>query len=699
MKSVQTTCGYCAVGCGLTANYNDDGILHNIRGVKGYPTNDGILCPKGLNIDKPSLAADRARTAFIRKDGIKEDVSVEKGISEFVRRVRETQQKYGKDACAYYSTGQITMEDFALLGLVGRMGMGMEGDGNTRLCMASAVVAYKKTFGFDSPPFTYEDLDQSDCIVMVGANPAVAQPVLWMRYKKHAKTKDHDLIVVDPRKSETAEAATLHVPLKPKSDLIFFYTLANVLIEKGWIDREYIDLHVEHFAEFAAHVAAYKPEDCRENCGISEEVLLDVAQKIHQRKKVSFWWTMGVNQSHEAVMVASSIIALALITGNIGRPGTGANSITGQCNAMGSRLNSVTTALFGGRDFANPQHRQEVCEILGVEDKWIPRRPTLPIHKITEKIHSGEIKFLWVICTNPVQSFVSINAFKEAMGKLDTLVVQDLYHDTETAKLADIFLPATPCTEKEGTFINMERRIGPVQKILEKPEGTLTDYEIFLRIGQEYGCTEILNGWANPDEAFETLRKLSVGRPCDFSGVRDRRFLVERGGIQWPFPESAQKDAKIGPARRLFEDGQFFTPSGKAQLVFEASRPATVKPSAEYPFLALSGRGSAVLFHTNTRTGRVPALSKLAPKELYINMHPDDMAEMGLEGSEPWVRVRSSEGEFRSVVHSDSGLQKKHIFVPMHYVESNLAIASVFDPYSAQPSFKCGAVAIEKAAS
>ena len=692
-ETIHTTCGYCAVGCNLAVTVESDG-SYKIRGRKGYPVNDGLLCPKGMTIDEPLLAADRASSAYIRgADGQMNPVSTDEAVAAMVKSVKEVQDKYGKDACAYYSTGQLTMEEFALLGLVGRIGMGMEGDGNTRLCMASAAVAYKKTFGFDSPPFNYEDINHSDCLVFIGANPAVSHPIVWQRYRKSKKSTDHDLIVIDPRKTESGKLAGLYVPIRPKGDLPLLYILANLLIERGWIAEEYIARNVEHFDEFRKFVANYPLSQSEDLCGVPPQTVESIAEKIHRRHNVSFWWTMGVNQSHEGTMVSCAIIALALITGNIGREGTGANSITGQCNAMGSRINSCTTSLFAGRDFPNEAHRREVAEIMGIDVARIPQRPTLPISGIVEKIRKGEIKFLWVIATNPVHSFVATNQLKDCLKNLDTLVVQDLYTDTPTAKCADIFIPAAACPEKNGTFINMERRIGAVQAFLNPPEGVFTDYDIFLKIARAYGCDDLTLGWETPDAAFEQLKKLSEGQPCDFSGIPDRTFIDQSGGVQWPFP-SKNAGTSSEHYRRLFADGKFFTPSGKAQLVFQESA-GVEAPNEEFPFIVLTGRATQVQFHTETRTGRVEKLQKMCSAEVFVEMHPDDVADCGLKEGQQ-ARISSPVGSMEAQVKNNPGLQRKQVFIPMHYANSNFFIAPVFDEYSKQPSFKYSIAKIDR---
>ena len=353
-------CGFCSTGCGLTIHLRD-GQAVNLTPTTEHPVNLGMACSKGWEALTVLEADDRATTPLLRTaDGRRRPVDWQTALIEMTARFRSIQATHGHDAVAFLSTGQIATEEMALLGALAKFGMGMvHGDGNTRQCMATAVVAYKQAFGFDAPPYTYQDLEESDCIVLVGSNVCIAHPILWERVMRNRQSPE--IIVVDPRRTETAMAASLHLPVRPKTDLMLLYGLANLLIQNGWIDRGFIEAHTSGFDDFAAFVRQFDVEQVAGETGLSAGSIRDMAARIHERSRVSFWWTMGVNQSHQGVKTAQAIINLALMTGNIGRPGTGANSITGQCNAMGSRLFSNTTNLLGGHDFANPDHRAKVC--------------------------------------------------------------------------------------------------------------------------------------------------------------------------------------------------------------------------------------------------------------------------------------------------------------------------------------------------
>src|SRR5581483_9530546 len=461
-------CGFCSTGCGLNVHLKN-GQAINVSASSDYPVNLGMACPKGWEALTPLAAQDRAMTPYLRNDaGELEPCDWERALIIFCERLKEIQKKYGRESVAWLGTGQIVTEELAFLGALGKFGMGMiHGDGNTRQCMATAVTAYKQSFGFDAPPYTYADFEESDVIVLIGSNLCIAHPIMWQRICRNPHKPE--IIVVDPRKTETAMAATQHYALAPKSDLILFYGLANILIASGWINRGFINSHTIDFEEFAQFVTRFTSDYVSEATGLSVDQLWRFAETIHAGKRVSFWWTMGVNQGHEATRTAQAIINLALMTGNIGRPGTGANSITGQCNAMGSRLFSNTTNLLGGHDFTNAQDREKVARVLDMDAGCIPDGNSLAYDEIIDGIGSGKIKGLWIVATNSSHSWINQNSLRELLGKLEFLVVQDMYHTTETAQCADLVLPAAAWAEKDGTFINSERRFGLVKKVSRAP--------------------------------------------------------------------------------------------------------------------------------------------------------------------------------------------------------------------------------------
>ena len=689
MKRIQSTCNYCALACNLDF-YTEDGKIKRVVPTPHYPVNKGFSCIKGLNLDKQCTKFNGSKKPLLKmKDGERKAIEWKEAFDLFASKMTAIQEKYGKESVAYISTGQLPTEEMALLGHVGRSYMGINGDGNTRLCMASAVVAYKQSFGFDAPPYTLKDLELSDTIFFIGANPVIAHPIAWGRVRKN---KDAKIITIDPRKSETAMNSDMWIDIKTKGDLALFYTLANVLIEKGWIDQDYINNYTEGFEDFKEHVKKYTLEDVEERTGISKMRVLELAKIIHEGKRVSFWWTMGVNQSYEAVRTAQAIINLALITGNMGREGTGANSLTGQCNAMGSRMFSNTTALYGGGEYNNKERRKVVADILGMDENMLPTKPTLDYEQIIKGINKGEIKGLWVVCTNPRHSFSNNEEFKKAMKNLDFFVVQDIYEDTDSSKECDLYLPSVPAIKKEGFLINTERRLSALVPVLEKEEDELSDYEILLGIGEALGMGSLLDKWRTPEDAFKLLRECSKGMPCDITGVSYER-LRDSKGIQWPCREGEELESD---ERRLFEDGKYYTPSGKAKFIFED---VTENPNAtneEFPFNLNTGRGTVGQWHTHTRTREIQAVTNIVSQKAYVDINRKDAEKLDIKENDE-VLIHSSNGHTsKFIARLTDNLKEKTLYAPIHYIETNLLTPSVFDPYSKEPSYKTVQVNIEK---
>ena len=689
--TTSSVCGYCSTGCSLNVHLRD-GKAVNLSPARDYPVNLGMACPKGWEALTPLGATDRATTPLARESRNAElrPVSWAEAAEIFSKRMRGVMDQHGPEAAAFLSTGQICTEEMALLGAFAKFGMGMvHGDGNTRQCMATSVVSYKQSFGFDAPPYTYADFEESDVIVLIGANLCIAHPILWQRVLGNKRSPE--IIVIDPRTTETAMQATQHVALKPKSDLVLYYGLAHLLIRKGLVDRDFVSQHTDHFEAFEEHVKAFPPKVVAKRTGLSSEVLSKLAKTIgREGKRVSLWWTMGVNQGYEATRTAQAIINLALLTGNIGAPGTGANSITGQCNAMGSRLFSNTSGLLGGRDFTQSAHREQVASILGLDPKRIPTQTSKAYDQIISGIESGDTRALWFIGTNGAHSWADRNRMRALLDKLDFLVVQDMYVTTETAKMADLILPAAGWGEKEGTLINSERRIGLVKKVSQAPGQALADLHILRLLANAWGCGDWINRWDSPETVFGLLKELSRGQPCDITGIPDYRAIDEAGGIQWPAPK-----LPVASERRLFEDGQFYTSNGRARFMFDAVQRNPEAPSHEYPLVFLTGRGTSAQWHTQTRTGKSGVLRRLYPEHAYLEMHPKDAASRGIEAGTT-VSVRSRRGGILVSVFVTPTVGEGQVFMPMHYPETNQLTDAVVDPHSRQPNYKACAVNVAK---
>lgn len=687
-RTSQMVCGYCSTGCSLNIHLKD----HQAVGLtpsSDSPVNIGMACPKGWEALTVLDSDDRAITPLLRNEqtGQLDPIDWLQAADVFVDRIKSIQKEHGNDSVAFLGTGQLPTEELAFLGALAKFGMGMiHGDGNTRQCMATAVAAYKESFGFDAPPYTYQDFEESDVIVLVGSNLCIAHPIMWERVMKNRDA--NTVIVIDPRATETAAQSDLHLPLKPKSDLMLLYGIASVLVNENWIDEAYIEQHTSGFDEFKKFVSEVSLPQIAWESGIPEQEIRDLAQMIHEGRRVSFWWTMGVNQSHQGTRTAQAIINLALMTGNIGRPGTGANSVTGQCNAMGSRLFSNTTNLMGGHRFDDQADRQKIASLLNIAVEKIPEQNSWSYDRIVDEIESGKIKALWVVCTNPAHSWIQQDRFRQLAAKLDFLVVQDMYRSTETAEIADLVLPAAGWGEKEGTLINSERRLNVIKQVRRAPGQALSDFNIFRLLADRWGCAEMFSEWTSPEAVFQILKRCSAGQPCDITGIADYQMIDSQHGIQWPFPEQdALSSQEKSSQRRLFEDGRYFHDDERAKFVFEQEAAVLEPPCDAYPLILLTGRGSAAQWHTQTRTAKSAVLRKLSVMDAFVEVHPEDAKCRGIRQSQTvCLTTRRGQMQVRAVV--TTGVQQGTLFVPMHYDQINKLTLSSFDPYSRQPSYK-----------
>lgn len=686
--TTRMTCGFCSTGCSLDIHLRD-GQAVGLSPSTDYPVNRGMACPKGWEALTVLQADDRATVPLLRRNGAFHEIGWPEAVRTLVERIRDLQQKHGPQAVAFLGTGQMPVEELAFFGTLCRFGLGMlHGDANTRQCMATAAVAYKQSFGFDAPPLSYTDLEESDCLIFVGANPCIAHPILWERVMRNRKSPE--IVVVDPRCTETAMQATWHLALAPKSDLALLYGVARELISRNWIDQQFIADHTSGFDEFRSIVEPFTPDRVALDTGLPAETTIRLATLIHTRKAVSFWWTMGVNQSYQGVRTAQALINLALMTGNIGRPGTGPNSITGQCNAMGSRIFGNTSGLLGGRDFSKPEHRRDVARLLGIDESCIAKQVGYTYPQILDAVRRGEIKGLWIAGTNPGHSWIERKEFDAVRARLDFLCVQDMYTSTESARVADLLLPAAGWGEKDGTFINSERRIGVIKKVSRAPGQALADFAIFQAVAHAAGLDRMFGEWTSPEAVFQILKRLSAGRPCDITGIRDYRHLDESGGLQWPFPANCPPTSN---ERRLFEEGTFCHDDGRARFLADPPRPMPELPDADYPFILLTGRGSVAQWHTQSRTSKSAVLRKLAPRGLHLEIHPDDAVRLGILNGDS-VAIASRRATITARAFVTPTVQPGQVFLPMHDANVNLLTRSEFDPHSNQPNYKDCAVAV-----
>jgi anaerobic selenocysteine-containing dehydrogenase len=691
---VATTCGYCSVGCGMEIGVRD-GRAVTSRALASHPVNRGKLCPKGLSehytIDSQSSAArHRARYPLLRRNGKLERVGWEEALSTMVERFRRVQASHGSEALGVLSTGQLVTEEFYALGKLVQLGFGTSNyDGNTTLCMATAVAGYKLSFGSDGPPGNYEDIETADVVLLIGANIADNHPILCQYLEAN---RGKTLIVADPRVTKTAMMADLHLPLKPRSDLALLNGIAHVLIRYDLIDRDYIDKHTSGFAGLEKFLAAYPPERVSAITGLSQDIIFKTAFLYGRAKAGFIGWTMGVNHSTIGTATVNAICNLALLTGNIGRTGSAPFSITGQCNAMGSREASFTSSMPGYRKFDDPTDRAELAALLNVDESRFPAKRGLAYPDIIEATVSKKIRALWIIATNPLVSYPNQGLLRHGLSNLDFLVVQDGYHPTPTTELADLVLPAAIWGEKEGTYTNSERRVSKVNKAVEPPGEARRDFDIFMAIAAELGCRDSLfPAWTGPEDAFNEWRRVSRGRLCDYSGI-SYDLLANHGAIQWPLSEGAT------PAKysRLYADGKFQTADGRARLICAEWAPFPEQPGGDYPFVLNTGR-TVEHWHTRTKTAEVPILERLSPRA-WLEINPRDAQRLGLRSHES-VDVISRRGrtcgvELRLTEITAPG----QVFMPFHFFETNVneVTQSAFDPISREPNYKQCAVRVER---
>ncbi len=688
---VKTTCGYCSVGCGMLLGVRDGKVVTS-QGDPDHPVNQGKLCPKGLAEHYVLEAENRARHPMLREGAGFRPVSWSDALRRMATEFRRVADKHGPGAIGVISTGQLVTEEFYTLGKLVQLGLGTSNyDGNTTLCMSTAVSGYKRSFGSDGPPGAYEDLTSADVILLIGANIAENHPILCQHLERNrAKT----LIVADPRVTKTAMMADLYLPVRPRSDLALVNAIAHVLIRDGLIDRDYIDRHTSGFEDLRRFVARYTPEFACGITGLSPELIERVAHLYGKAQAGFVGWTMGVNHSSKGTDTVTAINNLALLTGNVGRVGGSPFSITGQCNAMGTRESGFTSSLPGYRKFENAADREELAEIWKIPAERIPARRGLAYPDIVDAVLKKEIRALWIIATNPLVSFPNIDVLKQALGELQFLVVQDCFHPTPTTELADLVLPAATWGEKEGTYTNSERRVSKVNVGSPPPGEALSDFEIFLRIAQEIGCCdELFPGWQSPRDAFEEWKSVSKGRLCDYSGM-SWEMIEESGGVQWPFPE--ETGSSPTSARRLYTDGEFETADGKALFCCAEWEPFPEQPSPEFPFVLNTGR-TVEHWHTRTKTGVVPILEKMAPRA-WLEMNPVDAKTLALRPHDR-VDVISRRGTVHGIeLRVTEVIAPGQVFVPFHFAEWNIndVTQDMFDPISREPNYKQCAVRVEK---
>jgi len=688
------TCGYCSTGCSIEVGLDADGGPVASRGVADADVNRGKLCIKGIfEHELFRKTAGRGNTPLMRDNRWEEftETSWDTALDRTTDEIRRIQETWGRDAFSIVSTGQIMTEEFYTLGKLARGVIGTNNyDGNTTLCMSSAVSGYKRSFGSDGPPGCYEDFEHTDCLLAFGSNLPEQHPIIYWRLQQVRETRKFPIIVVDPRVTMFAQFADIHLPIAPGTDLVLLNALAHVILEEGLEDREYIEAHTDGFDEFAALVEQYDPVTAAGICGIDEDTIRNVARLYGRAGAAMTIWTMGINQSTHGSDGVVAINNLNLMTGNIGKPGGSSLSITGQCNAMGTREWSSCSGLPGYRALENEQDREDIANFWGIDPEFFPKQRGMFMTDILPAIESGQVKGLWLIATNPMTSMANTPRIRKTLEKLEFLVVQDAYRDVETNEYSHVFLPAAVWAEKEGCFTNTERRVNLIRNVCEPHGDSKTDLWIFNETAKRFEQGRKIKFPETAEGVFDELKELSKGRMLDYSGMSYDRIEASRG-IQWPCNEDTTPDG----SQRLYTDGVFQYAGGRAKLIALPFFDNNERPDEDYPYWLNSGR-VVEHFHTRTRTGKVGNANKFSPTP-YMEMNPDAADALGIaHGS--YARLSSRRGDAVVMVQCTHRVPRDMVFIPFHYHECvNRLSLGLLDPHSRQPAYKQCAVHIEPA--
>jgi len=690
-------CCYCGVGCGVLVEPLKNGDVA-VVGNPDYPVNRGALCSKGLNLQYTvNDRSDRLLYPQMRysKSRPLQRVSWEEALQRTAAVFQTFIEQYGPDSVAFYASGQCLTEEYYVLNKLIKGFIGSNNiDTNSRLCMSSAVVGYKMALGEDSVPVCFDDIELADCFLVTGANPAWCHPILWRRVEAHkAAHPETKIIVIDPRATDTCALADLHLQLIPGTDVVLHQALGRALIERGEIDLAFIEQHAEGYEAYREVVFERSLAESAQLCGVPEAAIRLAASYLGGARAFLSMWTMGLNQSAVGVDKNLSLLNLHLITGQIGRPGAGPLSLTGQPNAMGGReVGGLCNLLPAHRNLASPAHRAEVQQFWGSGP--LAATPGYTATEMFEALEDGRLKAIWILCTNPLTSLPNVRQAEAALAKAKYVVVQEVSTQPETLAYADVILPAAAWAEKEGTMTNSERRISHLPKVVDAPGEALPDAEIICRFAQAMGFRGF--DYPNAEAIYQEHTRLTAGTSLDISGL-NYRILRERGSVQWPYRAS---QAEPNTAR-LFTDHQFYTPSRRATIHPVAATFRSEAPDEDFPFILTTGR-IRDQWHTMTKTGKVSKLTKHLP-QAFLELHPQDAAALAVREGD-LVTVQSRRGEVRVAARLSAGIRPGVVFLPMHWGKmlgsdlnrANNVTSGALDPISKEPDFKFCAVQVVK---
>ncbi|WP_298343061.1 nitrate reductase [uncultured Algibacter sp.] len=696
-SEIKTTCSYCGVGCGIIVKKDNNNTVF-VEGDKDHPVNKGMLCSKGMNLHYVANdTSDRILYPEMRwsRSHPRERVSWDDALDRAASVFKSIIKKYGPDSVGFYVSGQSLTEEYYIANKLTKGFLGTNNiDTNSRLCMSSAVVGYKKTFGEDSVPISYADIELADTFLITGANPAWCHPILFRRLEKHKEDNPSvNIIVVDPRKTDTANFADLHLQLLPGTDVILYNAIGRCLYKRGLIDEKFIKAHTQGFDDYKDLIFKTTLKQASKLCGVSEKDIRKAADMIGLSKGFISMWAMGLNQSVVGTDKNVSLLNLSLITGQVGKPGAGPFSLTGQPNAMGGReVGGMANLLAVHKDLMNEEHRREVAQFWGV-DKINPK-PGLTATEMFDALESGKMKAVWIACTNPLVSLPNLNRIEKAMKNSKFVVVQEISHKSDTVAFADLVLPAAAWLEKEGTMTNSERRISYLPKEIDAPGEARPDVEIFCDFAQRMGFRGF--NFNNASEIYDEYASMTKGTNIDVSFLNYERLKTE-GTFQWPVPEHRHQGTP-----RLFEDKKFYTPSQKAQFNLPSSiQNTSVLPNENYPLILTTGRVRDQ-WHTMTKTGKVSRLKTHYPTPV-LEIHPTDAYLYKIKNG-AITEIKGENGVVRVRAKVTDSIKKGVVFLPMHWgkqLQSNLNRANNLtnthvDPVSKEPDFKFTRVSVSK---
>ncbi len=696
-EKFKSTCSYCGVGCGIVVHKDKRGKLF-VEGDKDHPVNKGMLCSKGMNLHYANQdMSDRLFAPQMRwsKSHPLQDVSWDVALKRAAAVFKSIIKIHGPDAVGFYVSGQCLTEEYYLFNKLTKGFIGTNNiDTNSRLCMSSAVAGYSKMLGEDAVPNSYEDIELGDVFLIEGANPAWCHPILFRRLEAHKQNNPNvKIITVDPRKTQTASSSDIHLQINPGTDVYLNNAIARVLIENGEIDLEFVAKNVDGFDAYKQSVFKTSIKKAASICGVDEALIVQTAKLISNAKGFITMWAMGLNQSSIGVNKNISLISLNLITGHIGKPGSGPFSLTGQPNAMGGReVGGMATLLSSHRLLADENHRKEVADFWGVPS--VPEKPGLTATQMFDALEEGKLKAVWIACTNPLVSLPDARKAEAALKKAKFVVVQDISNKNTSIEYADLVLPAAGHMEKEGTMTNSERRITHLSKVVNAPGEAISDSEIIIRFANEMGFDGFQ--YESVSEVYAEHCALTKGTNIDISGLSYER-LKDEGSMQWPVPSTLSKGTQ-----RLFSDNLFYTDNKKAKL-FPLANPENLSEplSGDHPLVLTTGR-IRDQWHTMTKTGKVNKLKQHIAKP-FLEIHPEDAKERGLENGDVAL-VFNKRGEVRVTVTVTDTVKRGVLFLPMHwgkigtsdFARANNLTNNLYDPISKEPDFKYSAVEVTK---